>query len=254
MPIESDAWSGLPLTVLIASFALVLGFPLGVLLALGRTSRLPFFRLACTGFIELQRGLPLVSVLFMASVMVPLLVPAGVTPGKLLRAYIAFTLVSSAFIAEVVRGGLAAVAPGQAEAATALGLGYWRTMQRIVLPQCLRVSVPSLVNIAISFFKDTSLVVVIGLTDFLGSVGGGARDPAWLGHDVEGYAFAAVTYFAFCFTASRYAAWLERRMGDTARVARAAAAEASAAGFATISPGRPVRGEHRLTSLEERLG
>ena len=160
VPVE--LWSGLPLTLLIASFALVLGFPLGLLLALGRTSRLPFFRLVCTAFIEVPRGLPLVAVLFMASVMVPLLVPAGVTPGKLFRAYFAFMLVASAFIAEVVRGGLQAVAPGQAEAATALGLGYWRTMQRIVLPQCLRVSVPSLVGVAISFFKDTSLVTVIG--------------------------------------------------------------------------------------------
>ncbi len=229
VPVSAEAWSGLPLTVLIASFALVLGFPLGILLALGRTSRLAFFRLACTAFIELQRGLPLVSLLFMASVMMPLLVPAGVTPGKLLRAYFAFSLLASAFIAEVVRGGLAAVAPGQAEAAAALGLGYWRTMLRIVLPQCLRVSVPSLVGIAISFFKDTSLVVLIGLTDFLGAVGGGARDPEWLGHAVEGYVFAAMTYFAFCFTASRYAAWLERRMGDVASVARRAAAEAPAA-------------------------
>ena len=226
VPVPAEAWSGLPLTVLIASFALAIGFPLGVLLALGRTSRLGFFRLFCTAFIELQRGLPLVSLLFMASVITPLLMPAGVTPGKLFRAYLAFTLLASAFIAEVVRGGLAAAPAGQAEAAAALGLGYWRTMTRIVLPQCLRVSVPSLVGIAISFFKDTSLVVVIGLTDFLGAIGAGARDPAWLGHDVEGYAFAAMTYFAFCFTASRYAAWLERRMGDTARVARTAAADA----------------------------
>ena len=222
-PVSAEVWSGLPLTVLIASFGLALGFPLGVLLALGRNSRLPLFRVVCTAFIEVQRGLPLVSLLFMASVMVPLLVPAGVTPGKLVRAYLAFTLLASAFIAEVVRGGLQAVPRGQAEAASALGLDYWRTMRMIVLPQVLRVSVPSLVGVAISFFKDTSLVVVIGLTDFLGAVGGGARDPAWLGYDVEGYAFAAATYFAFCFTASRYAAWLERRMGDGARVARAEA-------------------------------
>ena len=215
--VPSDAWSGLPLTVLLASFALVLGFPLGILLALGRTSRLPFFRVVCTGMIELQRGLPLVSVLFMASVMVPLLVPAGVTPGKLLRAYLALMLVASASIAEVVRGGLQAVPAGQAEAATALGLGYWRTLQLIVLPQCLRVSLPPLVGIAISFFKDTALVTVIGLTDFLGSVSAAARDPAWLGHDVEGYAFAAFVYFLFCFAASRYAAWLERRMQIGAR-------------------------------------
>ena len=226
--VSAEQWSGLPLTVLIASFALVAGFPLGLLLALGRTSKLPFFRLLCTAFVELQRGLPLVSLLFMASVMMPLLVPAGITPGKLLRAYAAYTLLASAFIAEVVRGGLQAVAKGQAEAATALGLGYWRTMARIVLPQCLRVSVPSLVGVAISLFKDTSLVVVIGLSDFLGAVGGGARDPAWLGHDVEGYVFAAVVYFAFCLTASRYAAWLEHRMGDTARFARNTAAPSSA--------------------------
>jgi len=226
-PISAERWSGLPLTVLIASFALVAGFPLGVLLALGRTSTLGFFRLVCTAFIELQRGLPLVSLLFMASVLMPLLVPAGITPGKLFRAYAAFTLLASAFIAEVVRGGLQAVPPGQAEAASALGLGYWRTMRRVVLPQCLRVSVPSLVGVAISLFKDTSLVVVIGLSDFLGAVGGGARDPAWLGHDVEGYIFAAMVYFAFCLNASRYAAWLERRMSDTARVARSAAVDAA---------------------------
>ena len=218
--VSAESWSGLPLTVLLASFALVLGFPAGVLLALGRTSGLPVFRLACTAFIELQRGLPLICVLFMANVLVPLLVPAGATPAKLLRAYFAFTLVAAAFIAEIVRGGLYAVPPSQAEAARALGLGYWRITGLIVLPQALRVSVPALVGIAISFFKDTSLVLVIGLTDFLGAVNGGAHDPAWLGHDVEGYAVAALTYFAFCFTASRYAAWLERRMASTARVAR----------------------------------
>ncbi len=207
---------------MLASFSLVVGFPLGMLLALARTSTLPFFRMAATTFIELQRGLPLVCVLFMSYVLIPLLVPAGVTPSKLLRAYTAFTLVVSAFIAEVLRGGLAGVPAGQREAASALGLGYWRTARLIVLPQVLRLCVPSLVGIAISFFKDTSLVLVVGLSDFLGAVSGGARDPAWLGHDVEGYVFAALVYFAFCFTASRYAAWLEQRMSDTARVGRAA--------------------------------
>jgi general L-amino acid transport system permease protein len=210
--VPADSWSGLPLTVLLASFALVLGFPVGVLLALGRTSRLPFYRLLATAFVEVLRGLPLVSVLFMASVMIPLLTPAGITPGKLLRAYLGLMLVAAAFIAEAVRGGLAAVPPGQAEAATALGLGYWRTMRLVVMPQCLRVSVPPLVGVAIALFKDTALVTVIGLTDFLGAVGAGARDPAWLGYDVEGYCFAALVYFLCCFSASRYAAWLERRM------------------------------------------
>jgi general L-amino acid transport system permease protein len=160
--------------------------------------------------------------------MIPLLVPAGVTPGKLLRAYLAFTLLGSAFIAEVIRGGLQAVPPGQAEAANALGLGYWRTMRMIVLPQVLRISVPSLVGIAISFFKDTSLVAVIGMTDFLGAVGAGSRDPAWLGHDVEGYAFAAAVYFGFCFSASRYAAWLERRVRVGGAAARSAGSPAAA--------------------------
>ena len=225
--VSAEQWSGLPLTVLIASCALVAGFPLGLLLALGRVSALPFFRLLCTAFIELQRGLPLVSLLFMASVMMPLLLPAGITPGKLLRAYAAYTLLVSALIAEVVRGGLQAVPKGQAEAASALGLGYWRTMGQVVLPQVLRLSVPSLVGIAISLFKDTSLVVVIGLSDFLGAVGGGARDPAWLGHDVEGYVFAGAVYFTICLTASRYAAWLERRVGGTVRNAARVAGPAA---------------------------
>ena len=210
--VPSESWSGLPLTVLLASFALAVGFPVGVLLALGRTSRLPFFRAVCTVFVELPRGLPLISVLFMASVLIPLLVPAGITPTKLMRAWLAFTVVAAAFIAEIVRGGLAAVPGGQSEAATALGLGYWRRMRWVVLPQCLRISVPSLVGVAISFFKDTSLVTVIGLSDLLGSVNAGSRDPAWLGHDVEGYVFAATVYFGFCFGASRYASWLERRL------------------------------------------
>jgi general L-amino acid transport system permease protein len=224
--VSQESWSGLPLTVLLASFGLACGFPIGILLALGRTSRLPFFRVVCTALIELQRGLPFVSLLFMASVMVPLLVPAGVTPGKLLRTYLALTLLAAVFIAEVIRGALQAVPPGQSEAATALGLGYWRRMQLVVLPQCLRVSVPSLVGIAISFFKDTSLVAVIGMTDFLGAVGAGSRDPAWLGHDIEGYVFAAAVYFGFCFSASRYAAWLERRIrvgGMDSSLAEAAA-------------------------------
>ena len=210
-PVPSDEWSGLPLTLLITSFALPFSFVIGVFLALGRTSLLPFFRMVCTGFIELQRGLPLVSVLFMASVMLPLLLPAGATPGKLLRAYLAFTLITSAFVAEVVRGGFRAVPAGQAEAAAALGLGYWRTLCLIVLPQCLRVSIPPLVTVAISLLKDTTLITVIGLTDLLGTVSSGGRDPAWLGYDVEGYAFAALVYFALSLGASRYAAWLERR-------------------------------------------
>ena len=194
--VPSDVWSGLPLTVLIASFALVLGFPLGILLALGRVSGLPFFRTVCTGFIELLRGLPLVSVLFMASVMVPLLVPAGVTPGKLLRAYLAFMLVAAAFIAEVdprrAAGGGAGPGGGGDRARP-------RLLAHHAAASCCRNACacryrrwsasPSASS------RTPSLVTVIGLTDFLGAVGAAARDPAWLGHDVEGYAFAALVYF-----------------------------------------------------------
>jgi general L-amino acid transport system permease protein len=208
----SDVWSGLPLTVLLALTGLAAGFPAGVLLALGRASRLPLFRVVCTGFIELLRGVPFISVLFMASVMVPLFLPAGITPDKLMRAWLAFTLVAAAYIAEAVRGALVSLPAGQREAARALGLGYWRSMRLVVLPQALRISVPALVNVVVSFFKDTSLVVVIGLSDLLGAIGSAARDPAWLGHDVEGYVFAAAVYFTFCFSATRYAAWLERRL------------------------------------------
>jgi general L-amino acid transport system permease protein len=211
-PVATDNWGGLPLTLLLATFGLAAGFPVGVLLALGRTSALPVFRWLCTGLIELQRGVPFISLLFMASVMLPLFLPEQITPEKLVRAEIAFVLVVGAYIAEVVRGGLQGVPRAQQEAAAALGLGYWRMVWLITLPQALRISVPGLVNVGVVFFKDTSLVVVIGLTDLLAAVSSGARDTEWLGHDVEGYLFAAMIYFVFCTCMSRYAAWLERRL------------------------------------------
>jgi general L-amino acid transport system permease protein len=211
-PVATDNWGGFPLTLLLATFGLAAGFPVGVMLALGRRSSLPFFRWLCTGLIELQRGVPFISLLFMASVMLPLFLPEEVTPTKLARAEIAFILVTGAYIAEVVRSGLQGVPCAQNEAAAALGLGYWRTVWLISLPQALRISVPGLVNVGVVFFKDTSLVVVIGLTDLLAAVGSGARDAEWLGHDVEGYLFAALIYFVFCTVMSRYATWLERRL------------------------------------------
>jgi general L-amino acid transport system permease protein len=211
-PVATDNWGGLPLTLFLATFGLAAGFPVGVLLALGRTSSLPLFRWLCTGLIELQRGVPFISLLFMASVMLPLFLPEQITPTKLARAEIAFVLVTGAYIAEVVRGGLQGVPRAQYEAAAALGLGYWRMVWLISLPQALRISVPGLVNVGVVFFKDTSLVVAIGLTDLLAAVSSGARDTEWLGHDVEGYLFAAMVYFVFCSCMSRYAAWLERRL------------------------------------------
>jgi general L-amino acid transport system permease protein len=210
--VPADSWGGLPLTLLLAVCGLASGFPLGIVLALGRTGAVPLFRILCIGFIEIFRGVPFVSVLFMASVTLPLFVPADLTPGKVLRAYLAFAAVAACYLAEVVRGGLQAVPRGQVEAAQALGLADWRCMAMIVLPQALRVSVPPLVNVAVSFLKDTSLVMVIGLVDLLGAINAAARDTAWQGFEIEGYVFAALVYFALCASLTRYASWLERRL------------------------------------------
>ena len=214
--VSPDAWGGLPLTLLLCTGSLVAGFPLGILLALGRRSQLTLLRFASTGFIELWRGVPMVAVLFTASVLVPLMVPEGVTPGKLLRAYLAFTAVAAAYFAEAVRAGLLAVPTGQYEAAKALGLRYWHINCLIVLPQALKVCLPVLINIAVVFLKDTSLVIVIGLYELIGSVNAAAHDPNWIGFDVEGYLFAAAIYLSICLAMTRYASWLERRI----RVAR----------------------------------
>ena len=202
--VSSNAWGGLLLTVLLATVGILLSFPMGVLLALGRRSELPIIRGLSTGYIELIRGVPLISLLFMASVMLPLFLPAGVTIDKLLRAQIALILFAAAYLAEVVRGGLQAIPRSQYEAAAAIGLGYWGQMGYVILPQALRIAVPPLVNTFIGFFKDTSLVLIIGLFDLLSTIKVSLTDPAWTGFGIEAYVFASLVYFAFCFVLSRY--------------------------------------------------
>lgn len=209
--VENERWGGLILTLLLASAGIAFAFPLSILLALGRQSELPVLRAACVGYIELVRGVPLISVLFMASVMLPLFLPAGVTIDKLLRAQLALALFAAAYLAEVVRGGLQAIPRGQHEAAAALGFSYGGKMLLVVLPQALRLSIPPLVNTFIGFFKDTSLVLIIGLFDLLSTIKVSLQDPAWSGFGVEAYLAASAIYFAFCYAMSAYSRGLEAR-------------------------------------------
>jgi general L-amino acid transport system permease protein len=209
--VENERWGGLILTLLLTTFGLAIAFPLSIVLALGRRSELPVIRALCVGYIELIRGVPLISLLFMASVMLPLFLPSGVTVDKLLRAQIAMILFAAAYLAEVVRGGLQAIPKGQYDAAHALALPYWRRTWLIILPQALRIAVPPLVNTFIGFFKDTSLVLIIGLFDLLSTIKISLSEPAWNGFGVEAYLFAALVYFAFCYAMSRYSRGFEHR-------------------------------------------
>jgi general L-amino acid transport system permease protein len=209
--VPQDSWGGLPITLILATFGLAFAFPLAVLVALGRRSTsLPAVKLLCVIYVELIRGVPLISVLFMASVMFPLFMPAGVNVDKLLRAQIAFILFAGAYLAEVVRGGLQALPKGQGEAADALGLSYWKKTAFIILPQALRLVIPPLVNTFIGFFKDTSLVLIIGLFDLLTMGKVALSDPPWQSFSTEVYVFLALIYIAFCFAMSKYSRSLER--------------------------------------------
>ena len=210
--VETHQWGGLTLTLVLAVVGIVLSLPFGILLALGRRSEMPVIKAACVTYIELWRGVPLITVLFMASVMLPLFFPEGITLDKLLRAMIGIVLFQSAYMAEVVRGGLQAIPKGQYEAAEALGLGYWQGMGLIILPQALKVVIPGIVNTFIALFKDTTLVLIIGLFDLLGIVQQAFSDPNWLGYSVEGYLFAGFVFWAFCFSMSRYSQALEREL------------------------------------------
>jgi general L-amino acid transport system permease protein len=210
--VPSESWGGLPLTFLLSTVGFAAAFPVALLLALGRRSTMPVVRLLSTAYIEIVRGVPLVTFLFMASVMFPLFVPQGVTIDKVLRAQAAFVMVVAAYVAEVLRAGLAAVPSGQFEAAASLGLRFWPATLLVVMPQALRVSIPALVNTFIGFFKDTSLVTVIGLFDLLGATKAVIVDPKWVGFGVEVYLFAAAVYFALCFAVSRYSQYLEREL------------------------------------------
>ena len=207
--VAQDRWGGLPVTLVLATFGLAFGFPLGILVALGRRSKMPAIRSLCVLYVELIRGVPLISLLFMASVMFPLFMPDGINIDKLLRAQIAIVLYAGAYLAEVVRGGLQAVPRGQHEAGEALGLSYWQRHRLVILPQAIRHVIPPLVNTFIAFFKDTSLVLIIGIFDLLTTAKTAIIDPAWQAFSVEVYIFVALIYFAFCFAMSRYSRHLE---------------------------------------------
>jgi general L-amino acid transport system permease protein len=213
-PVETSSWGGLMVTLVVAVTGIVASLPLGVLLALGRRSKLPIIRWASIAFVELWRGVPLITVLFMASVMLPLFLPSGVNFDKLLRALIGVALFSSAYMAEVIRGGLQAVPRGQYEGAASVGLGYWQSMRLIVLPQALKIVIPGIVNSFISLFKDTSLVLIIGIFDLLGTVQQNFTDPTWASPvtPATGYIFAAFVFWIFCFSMSRYSQFMERRL------------------------------------------
>ena len=215
--VPNTNWGGLPLTLMLSVIGLVFAFPLSIVLALGRTSDLPAAKMICVGFIELVRGVPLITVLFMASVMFPLFLPTGITIDKLLRAQVAIILFAAAYLAEVVRGGLQAIPTGQYEAADSLGLGYWQKIRLIIMPQALKISIPPIVNTFIGFFKDTSLVIIIGLFDLLGTAKAALTDPAWRGFYKESYLFIAILFFCFCFFMSKYSQHLEKRLNTSHR-------------------------------------
>ena len=210
--VPTHKWGGLTLTLVFASVAILFSLPIGILLALGRRSEMPVIRTICVAFIELWRSVPLIAVLFMASFMLPLFTPEGVNANELLRALIGFIMFASAYMAEVVRGGLQALPTGQIEAAQALGLNYRKSMQLIILPQALKIVIPGIVNTFIGLFKDTALVSIIGLFDLLLVARSAVTDPKWLGLEHESYIFAALIYFIFCFSMSRYSLWLERKL------------------------------------------
>jgi general L-amino acid transport system permease protein len=209
-----DKWGGLTVTLILAATGIILSLPLGILLALGRQSELPLVKTLCVTFIEAVRGVPFITMLFMAANMFPLFMPPGYNPAKLLLAIIGFTLFSAAYMAEEVRGGLQAIAKGQFEASKALGLSYWRMMGLIVMPQALKIVIPGIVNNFIGLFKDTSLVLVISLFDLLNMVQSGFNDATWASPQTgnTGYFAVALIYFIFCFAMSRYSLFLERRL------------------------------------------
>jgi general L-amino acid transport system permease protein len=215
--VETSLWGGLPVTLILATYGLAFAFPYGILLALGRRSNLPLIKGLCVGFIELIRGVPLISLLIMASVMLPLFLPSGTTIDKFLRAQVAVILFAGAYIAEVIRGGLQSLPKGQFEAADAMGLNYPQKTLLIILPQALRVVIPPLINTFIGFFKDTSLVLIIGIFDFLNTANQALVDPNWAGFPGEVYLFAAFVYFIFCYSMSRYSKYLEFELNKGTR-------------------------------------
>jgi general L-amino acid transport system permease protein len=217
--VDTSLWGGVLVTIVVSWVGIVFSLPIGILLALGRRSNMPAVKLFSVIFIEFVRGVPLITVLFMASVMLPLFVPDAYSPDKLLRALIGIAMFASAYMAEVVRAGLQAIPKGQYEGAMAVGLGYWQMMYLIILPQALKVTIPNIVNTYIGLFKDTTLVVIVGIFDFLRTVEVSRIDPKWAAPTTSatGYVFAAIFYFIFCYAMSRYAKNVEARLGKADR-------------------------------------
>ena len=211
--VSTDQWGGLPLTIMLSTLSIVMAFPLAVVVALGRRSHMPAIRSLCITYVELVRGVPLISVLFMASFMFPLLMPQGTTPDVLLRVVVGITLFAAAYLAEIVRGGLQAIPRGQYEAAATLGLSYWQTQYKVILPQALAHVVPGIMNNFIAIFKDTSLVSVVSLYELSGAMKMAVEgDANWRPFKIEAYLFITLIYFLFCFAMSRYSLWVEREL------------------------------------------
>ena len=210
--VESAAWGGLSLTFIISAFAILFCFPIGVILALGRRSSLPAIKYISIGFIELWRGVPLITVLFMSAVMFPMFLPDGTFIDKLIRVLIAITLFEAAYMAEVVRGGLQALPKGQYEAAKSLGMGYWRMNILIILPQALKLVIPGIANTLLALVKDTPLIFVVGLMELAGMIGLAKTNPKWLGMAMEGYVFAGLVFWIICYAMSRYSQNLEKKL------------------------------------------
>ncbi|MGP4691101.1 amino acid ABC transporter permease [Agrobacterium cavarae] len=212
--VETQLWGGLMVTLILSFFGITVSLPLGILLALGRRSTMPVIKTLCVTFIEVIRGIPLITVLFFASIMLPLFLPEGVTFDKFMRALVGVSLFASAYMAEVIRGGLQAIPKGQYEGADSLGLNYWQKTRLIVLPQALKLVIPGIVNTFIGLFKDTSLVSIIGMFDLLGIVNLNQSDANWATPvtPVTGYVFAGFVFWIFCFGMSRYSLFMERHL------------------------------------------
>ena len=210
--IETGAWGGLSLTLIVSAFALILCFPIGMFLALGRRSELPAIKYSSIGFIEIWRGVPLITVLFMSAVMFPMFLPDGTYMDKLMRVVIAITLFEAAYMAEVIRGGLQALPRGQYDAAKSLGMGYWRLHLLIILPQALKLAIPGIANTFLALVKDTPLIFVVGLLELAGMIGLAKTNPKWLGMAIEGYVFAGLVFWVICYAMSRYSQRLEKRL------------------------------------------
>ena len=210
--VPTNNWGGLLLTLVLGVFGIALAFPIGIALALGRRSNLPVIRMICVLFIEFIRGVPLITLLFFGTIMLPFFLPEGLTLDKVPRVLVAVTLFQAAYMAEVIRGGLQAIPQGQYEAAKSVGLTYWQMNRKIILPQAIRITIPSIVNTSIGLFKDTTLVLIVGLLDLLGIGKAGLADAKWMGLSNEVYVFVALVFFILTFAMSRYSLHLEKKL------------------------------------------